>query len=303
MMDPSLGGRGRAPWLLRPFSTARRREHWAQGMQLGPATVFLFVFLIAPMVVFLCYSFWRVENFDIVRAWGFSNYVNIFTEGIDLRLLRNTLVIAGITSVVTVLIAYTYAYIIRFYLRRWQEPLLLLVLVALFSGYLVRIYAWRTILGEHGIINDALQRLGIIDNPLSFLIYSRTAAIIVLCNFLVPLAILPIYAALQNVGDTEVEAARDLGCGPFQAMWRVVLPLAHRGVFGAFALSFIIATGDYVTPQLVGGVSGTMVGLDISNAFLATFDWPRGAALSFVTLLTVLVILGLVWRLTRWVWR
>jgi spermidine/putrescine transport system permease protein len=272
-------------------------------MQLGPVTLFLLVFLVGPMVLLWCFSFWRVENFEIVRHWSLETYGAVFSERVELSLLRNTLVIAVSTAVLTVVVAYIYAHMLRFYLRRWQEVLLLLVLVALFSGYLVRVYAWRTILGNEGVLNEALQAMGIIDEPLTFLLYSRAAAILVLCNFLTPLAILPIYAALQNVRDAEVEAARDLGCGPFQALWRVTLPLARRGVFVAFALSFIIAAGDYVTPQLVGGTSGKMIGSAISNSFLAAYDWPRGAALSFVTLAAVLVILGIVWRGIRWGWR
>ena len=187
---------------------------------------------------------------------------------------------------------------IRFHLRRFQEPLLFLVMVALFSGYLVRIYAWRTILGDEGIINSILMRLGLVDQPLSWLLYSRTAAIIVFVNFLLPLAILPIYASLQNVRDEEVEAARDLGAGAFQAFRRVTLPLAWSGVFAAFAFTFIIAAGDYVTPQLVGGTSGSMIGRAVVDTFGITFNWPLGSALSFLTLMFTLAILLVVQRVS-----
>ncbi len=278
---PSLGGR------------RETRDLLLSALQLTPATLFLLAFLVAPLGIFFVYSFWVTRSHVLVADWTVTQYKEGVTEKIWRDLLRNTVVIAITTAAITVTLAYAFAHALRFHLRRHQEALLFLVLVALFSGYLVRIYAWRTILGNEGIVNEGLIRLGLIDQPLSFLLFSRPAAILVLVNFLVPLAILPIYAALQNVRSEEVEAARDLGAGPFAAFRRVTLPLAWSGVFVAFAISFIIAAGDYVTPQLVGGTSGSMIGRAIANQFGVTFEWPRGAALAFLTLAFVLAILAL----------
>jgi spermidine/putrescine transport system permease protein len=270
------------------------RERRARLLQLTPVSVFYAVFFVAPLAIFLLYSFWTVRSYDIVPDWTLVNYKNAVSDPVYRTLMRNTLVIAGIASVCTIAIAYAFAHALRFHLARWQEPLLLLVLVAMFSGYLVRIYAWRTILGNEGIINDGLRAAGLIDQPLSALLYNRWAAVIVLANFSVPVAILPIYAALQNVQDDAIEAARDLGCGWFTAFRRVTLPLAWPGVFFAFALTFVIASGDYVVPQLVGGSSGTMVGKIISDKFSLAFDWPGGAALAFVALACVLLVVTIV---------
>jgi spermidine/putrescine transport system permease protein len=275
-----------------PEQAASRQTWLPAALQLGPALLFLAVFLIGPVAVFFAYSFWTIEGFDLVPVWNLDNYRDALTDPIYQALFVQTLYTAGAASLVTVTIAYAFAHAIRFHLRRYQEVLLFLVIVALFSGYLVRIYAWRTILGDQGVINQALLGLGIIQEPLSFLLFSRVATIIVLVNFLIPLAILPIYAALQNVRDEEIEAARDLGASPFGAFWRVTLPLAWGGVFAAFGLTFIIAGGDYVTPQLVGGTSGTMIGRTIASTFGTAFNWPLGAALSFLTLAFVLAILG-----------
>jgi spermidine/putrescine transport system permease protein len=274
------------------LGSREKRERWLSVLQLTPATVFLLAFLVAPLGVFLVYSFWVTRSYQLVAEWTVSNYVDALTDAVYRDLFRNTLQIALAAAAITVVLAYGFAHAIRFHLRRFQEPLLFLVIVALFSGYLVRVYAWRTILGDEGVINEALRRLGLLERPLSFLLYSRAAAIIVLVNLLVPLAILPIYAALQNVRDEEVEAARDLGAGPFAAFRRVTLPLAWSGIFAAFAFSFIIAAGDYVTPQLVGGTSGSMIGRAIVSTFGVTFAWPLGAALSFLTLAFILVILA-----------
>ena len=273
-------------------ATVAARERWSRVAQLVPVTAFLGLFLLAPLGVFLVYSFWVTRSYQLVSDWTVSNYVDALTSSIYRDLFRKTLEIALIAAAITTAVAYAFAHAIRFHLRRFQEPLLFLVMVALFSGYLVRIYAWRTILGDEGLINSALHRLGIVDQPLSFLLYSRTAAIIVFVNFLAPLAILPIYAALQNVRQEEVEAARDLGAGAFSAFRKVTLPLAWHGVFAAFSLTFIIAAGDYVTPQLVGGTSGSMIGRAVVDSFGITFDWPLGSALSFLTLAFTLALLA-----------
>jgi spermidine/putrescine transport system permease protein len=276
--------------------TREERERWLAGLQLTPAAVFLGLFLLAPLGVFLVYSFWVTRRYELVADWNLDQYARALREDVYRDLFRNTVEIALAAAAITTVLAYGFAHAIRFHLRRYQELLLFLVVVALFSGYLVRIYAWRTILGDEGVVNKALQRLGVIDEPLSFLLYSRTAAIIVFVNFLVPLAVLPIYASLQNVRDEEVEAARDLGAGAFTAFRRVTLPLAWPGVFAAFAFTFIIAAGDYVTPQLVGGTSGSMIGRAVVDSFGVTFNWPLGSALSFLTLLFTLLILAIVNR-------
>lgn len=292
----SLGFSARVAML---FRTREERERWLSLAQLAPATLFLLAFLVAPLAIFLIYSFWVTRSYQLVSDWTFENYREALTQAVYRDLFRNTLEIAVVAAAVTTTLAYSYAHLIRFQLRRYQNLLLFVVVVALFSGYLVRIYAWRTILGDEGIINRALISLGLVGKPLSFLLYSRAAALIVLVNFLVPLAVLPIYASLQNVADDEIEAARDLGAGPFQAFRKVTLPLAWSGVFAAFSFTFIIAAGDYVTPQLVGGTSGAMIGRAIADKFGVTFAWPLGASLSFLTLAFVLAIIAVVRVVSR----
>ena len=258
--------------------------------QIAPATLFILVFAIAPLGLFLVYSFWDVENYDIVSNWNFENWKLIVQDEVYRDSLINTIRIAGFAAAIATVVAYLFAHAMRFHLRRWQETLLFLVIIALFSGYLVRIFAWRTLLGDKGIINEMLIKIGLIDEPLTFLLYNRTAAVIVLANFLVPLAILPIYSSLQNIDEREVHAARDLGCTAWGAFRRVTLPLAWPGIAAAFALTFIIASADYLTPRLVGGVEGTMIGQTIATTFLDTFDWPAGAAVAFSALIVTLLI-------------
>jgi spermidine/putrescine transport system permease protein len=269
------------------------RSAWVTSLQVTPVVLFLGTFLVAPLSVFLLYSFWTKRGFEFVADWTVENYTGTLGDEVYRTLLRNTIEIALLASVIAVILGYAFAHVVRFYLRRWQAPLMFLVLVAAFSGYLVRVYSWRTILGRNGIVNETLLQLGFVDRPLTFLLYSRTAAVIVLANFLLPIALAPMYVALQNVTDGEIEAARDLGCGPARVHRKVTIPRARPGIFAAFALCFLVASGDYVTPQLVGGTSGTMIGRAIVDAFGITYEWPIGAALSFSTLAVVLLTIGL----------
>lgn len=280
--------------LQRVAGTAEARSRWVTFWLLLPVVLFLGVFLVAPLGVFFVYSFWSVNVFALEPGFSLENYRTALTDPNYRTLFKNTLEIALVVGAITTVVAYGFAHVLRFHLRRYQEILLFVVLIALFSGYLVRIYAWRTILGNNGLINSALEELGLIDEPLTALLFSRAAVILVLLNYLVPLAILPIYAAMQNVRDDEVEASRDLGAGAVRTFWKVTLPRARTGVFAAFALTFILSAGDYLTPTLVGGPSGAMIGTVIADNFGGIANWPLGSATSFLTVALMLGVLGVV---------
>ena len=167
-------------------------------------------------------------------------------------------------------------------------------MVTLFGGYLMKIYAWKTMLGGDGAINSALMTLGLIDQPIRVLFYSPLAVIITLTHFLLPFAILPITAALRGITDAEIESARDLGARGFEVMKDIIVPRARAGIMAGFALCFLISVGDYLTPMLVGGTMA-MVGQLIAPQFGTYFNWPLGSAMSFSILSVSLVILGIVY--------
>ena len=167
----------------------------------------------------------------------------------------------------------------RFRAGRFAEPLLFLTLLTVFGGYLVKIYAWKSILGSDGLVNGALFRLGVVEAPSRRCLCSRTAVVVTLVNLLLPFAVLPVHAALRNVPEDCLDAARDLGASPFVTAWRAVLPQCRWGLFAAFAVAFLGAAGDYVT--LLGGASGSMLGQFIALQFSARFNWPLGATMSF----------------------
>jgi spermidine/putrescine transport system permease protein len=188
-------------------------------------------------------------------------------------------------------LGFLYAYLIRFKAGRYGPLLLFVALVTLFGGYLMKIYAWKTILGNEGIMNSALLGAGIIEEPFTALLYSPAAVVVTLVNFLLPLAVLPIYGALRGIRDIEVDAARDLGARPVRILRDVIVPRSRAGLVAAFVFSFLIAAGDYVTPLLVGGKM-TMIGNLIAPQFGQFFNWPLGAAMSYAVLFIALVVVG-----------
>ena len=197
------------------------------------------------------------------------------------------------------LIAFLFAYAIRFRLGRYGNLFLLLALISLFGGYLVKVYAWKSILGTDGVLNKALLGLGLIDQPLSWLLYSANGVVMTLTYFLVPFAVLPIYGSLRAIKDVTLEAARDVGATPWQVVRDVVLPQAKGGLLAAFTLSFLISVGDYVTPRYVGG-GAALMGTFIENQFSIGFNWPLGSAMSFTTMLATLAIVLGVRQLMDW---
>jgi spermidine/putrescine transport system permease protein len=225
-----------------------------------------------------------------------KNYIATFTEYGDV--LLNTLFIGLSIAVITTLLAFAFAFAIRFRAGRFGDLLLLLTLITLFGGYLVKIYAWKSILGRDGIINAALAWLGLIDEPLTFFIYSANGVVITLAYFLLPFAVLPIYGNMRAIPDALIEAARDLGASAYRASRDIVLPLCERGISAAFLLSFLISVGDYVTPRYVGG-GASMMGHFIETQFSFGFNWPMGSAMAFTLMAASLAV----FCLFRWSFR
>jgi spermidine/putrescine transport system permease protein len=283
-------------------ATARRRLGWlGAAAQLAPAAVFYATFFLVPLGVLATYSFFVVNQskLEIEPAFTFSNYRAAVTAGLYRELLWHTLLLGLVVAVVVVALAYTFAYIATFTFPRQRELLLFLMLASIFGGYLVRIYAWRTILGENGLINSLLESAGIIDSPLRFLIFSRFAVVVTLVNFLLPFGVIPLYGAMQNVPRDALEAARDLGGGPIDVFRTVLLPLTATGLKIAFAFAFVLASGDYLTPALVGGTHGLMIGNAIADSFGIAFNWPLGAALAFATLASTLIVYAAIGAVLR----
>jgi len=268
---------------------------------LVPALAVLMGVFAIPVVLLFAVSFWSVKNFKLQPDFTFAAWQRFIGVYGDLTLY--TLMIGLATGLLCTVLGFVFAYAARFKAGRFGDLLLVATLITLFGGYLVKIYAWKSILGADGLMNQALMALGVTDQPLAFLIYSRGAVIVALVHFLLPFAILPIYASLRNVSETTIEAARDLGASGAQVLTRVIIPQSLSGLFSAFAFSFLLAAGDYVTPMLLGGTSGSMLGQFVLLEFSTNFNWPAGSALSFGLLFACLILMALIAGLSAWIMR
>lgn len=263
-----------------------------------PVVLFLMVFFVIPTAMLLVYSFWRTSSFILVPDATLKNYLDALGRPAVLASLLTGFNIGIWTAGISLLLSYPIASHIVY--RSRSNFLLYAVLLSWFSSYLVRIFAWRTILGTNGLINSGLINLGLIDRPLEFLIFSKVSVIITLVHVYVPFTLLLLISALRNVSQDYLEAARDLGASRAQVFCRVTLPIAYKGFFGSFMFTFILAAGDFITPQLLGGRTGITTGLLISNQFRQTGNWPYGAAMAFILLAFFMLVYGVVsWLLRR----
>jgi len=256
-------------------------------------TYFTFLFFV-PMFVLFAYSFWKTTTTGLVPTFTLMNYAKIFSKPLYPVIIVRSIRIGFVTAVVCVLISYPVAYSLTFKYKRLQDFVLFLILVSLFSSYLVRVYAWKTILGDNGLINQVLEYTGLITKPLRFLLYSPTAVIITLVFILTPFTILPIFSSLQNISVDLMEAAQDLGANRAKTFFKITIPLSMPGVITGFIFSFVIAVGDYVTPQMVGGTQGLMIGRIIQDQFGLTYDWPFGSALAYFMIFSLIFLINLV---------
>jgi spermidine/putrescine transport system permease protein len=259
---------------------------------LAPALAILAFVFAVPIVLLFIVSFWSVKNFKLQPDVSLGAWQRFITVYGDLTLY--TLLVGLLVGLLCTVLGFVFAYAARFKAGRFGDLLLVATLITLFGGYLVKIYAWKSILGADGLLNQALMALGLTDQPLAFLIYSRPAVVIALVHFLLPFAILPIYASLRNVSESTIEAARDLGASALQVLTKVIVPQTLSGLFSAFAFCFLLAAGDYVTPMLLGGTSGSMLGQFVLLEFSTNFNWPAGSALSFGLLFACLTVIALI---------
>jgi spermidine/putrescine transport system permease protein len=280
------------------------RRHSGTLRQLGPGAAFYLVFFVAPLLILFVYSFWSKSGYDIVPDFKLSNYITGMTSGVYQSVFLRTVMVGFSTAWIVVPIAYVLAYVMRFILPRRAQLLLDVILVSMFCGYLVRIYAWRTILGKDGLLNAALMQIGLIDEPITFLIFSYWAVLITLVGLLIPLTLLPIYSSMANVSREHLEVARDLGAKRIRLHRTILVPMVLPGLSTGFAIAFILAAGDFVVPTMVGGTQGIMIGNIVADQFKGFApNWPLGAALAFLTLAVVVTVYLVTTRLVRVVTR
>lgn len=260
---------------------------------MSPTFLYALVLLVLPVAVVVAHSFWTQDYLTIDRTVTLENYRQAIFEPIYQDLLMRSLFISVTVSVATVIFAYPIAYFISFHGGKYKNLWLFVVMVPFWTSYLLRVMAWKVILGYQGVLNTGLMGAGIIDEPSTALLYNSTAVIITLTHAWAAFAILPIYVSLEKIDRSLLEAAKDLGDGPLRSFLRVTLPLSLPGVTAALLIVMIPTVGDYVTPRLVGGTEGVMIANAIQAQFGRAANWPLGAALSVTTMIAVTVTAGL----------
>jgi len=240
------------------------------------------LFILVPLVSFLAYSFFWVEGTQLHYDLTLANYRRIFTDEIYLPVLWQTSILCLEVAVLAVLFGYPVAYFLACLRGRKKYVFLMLLLVPLLMSYIIKIYAIRSILGGNGFLNRALQGLGLIEEPLTIFVYNLNAVLLTLTALLIPFAVLPIFLSLERLPRNLLEASADLGASELQTFTRIVLPLSLPGVIAAATFVFVLAIGDFLTPQMVGGPSGFTFGRIIYSQFGTAFNWPFGSALSVV---------------------
>ena len=258
-----------------------------------PPLLWVAVFLLLPYAILFCYSFWSVSPAqEIVHSWTLDNYRQLLRVNVYWQTLFRSTWIAARVMMFSLFLGYSLAYFLSFHAKR-KELLYQLVIIPLWVSYLVRAYAWKTILGSDGVLNTLLQYVHLTRHPLDFLLYSPFAVVLTLTHIYTPFAFLPIYAALEHIPRNLVEASHDLGASPFQTFWRVIFPLSIPGVLAGATFAFVLSLGDFLAPLLLGGPSGIMISNIVVSLFGAAYNWPLGAAISFCMLALVLGLLFL----------
>ena len=251
------------------------------GWLVLPAAAGLALFFLAPILVFAVYSVLTPGFFSVSGPPTLDNYAKAIS--FNPVVIGNTITVGLLVAVITVIVSLPVAYWIRFSSSRWQIVVLFIVTASVLASYLVRIYAWRTILADSGLLNSILLDMGLLDTPLD-LAFSRLGIVLALVHIFLPYVILVLYAGFRPIQPGHVAAAQDLGANEFTRWRRVILPLMAAPVVASFWFVFVLAASDYVTPQFLGSVSDVMIGVEIQANFRASGNWPLGAASSFVVL-------------------
>lgn len=269
-----------------------------------PPILWVGLFLLLPYALMFAHSFWMVRDGILVHQWNLQNYAKLFQNPVYVEVLLRTMRIAAGVTLLSLLLGYPLAYYMSFHAGLRKELLYQLVIVPLWISYLVRGYAWKTILGSEGVLNGFLQYLHLTREPVSFFLYSPFAVVLTLTHIYTPFVFLPLYASLEHIPRNLIEASHDLGAGSRATFLRVILPLSLPGLLAGATFAFVLTLGDFLAPLLVGGPSSIMIANIVQSLFGTAYDWPLGAAISVCILLLTISLLFLTERLeNRWVHR
>ncbi len=276
-----------------------RQKVFLAGL-LTPVTVLLGIFFLIPLGVIFVFSWlmpglyggveWEFYHWNYGRMFGWADGDWEIFEPVYLRILFRSLGLAVLTVLVTLVLCYPTAFWISRLPSRWKIFFLFLITLPFFTSLIVRLYAWLLILKPTGVLNTSLLWLGIIDAPLE-LLFTRTAVVIGMAYVMIPFMFMPLFASIDNLDRSLLEASSDLGAGRMQTFFKVMLPQTMPGVIGGSVIVFIPSVGNFVVPDVLGGAKGLMVGNLVEQQFLSARNWPFGSALSVVIMAVVLVVM------------
>lgn len=259
-------------------------------LNLFPSLLWYFVFLTAPLVLVVVLSFWRMEDVILIPDFTLEHYVTFFTKPLYGELLLRSIGMAAAVTAGCIALGYPAAYYLSFKTRIPKYTLLILLMGPYLASYLIIIFSLRfLILGYGGLVNTVLMNLGLITDPLEWLMHNQFAVIFTLVQSWTPWVILPMFASLEKIDKTLLEAAADLGASPMQTFRKVTLPLSMPGVLVAVLFVFIPSVGEFITADLVGGTSGVMIGNIIQKLFQRGLQWPLGAAITIMMMIITLI--------------
>ena len=268
------------------------------GLKLiSPPAIYAIVLLAAPLATVLIYSVLTGSNGTVSLPFTGGNYWKVWTGKIYQAIMLRSLYVSMLVTLTTVVLAYPIAYFVSFHVSPSKKSLwLFLITIPFWTSYIIRVSLWRTILGYNGIVDSTLTGLGITSEPLNILSHGVASIITTLAHAFAPFAVLPIFVSLEKVDRSLLEAGQDLGESRWTTFLRVTLPLSMSGVIAAVLIVFIPTVGDYVTPTLVGGPGGTMIGNLVQDLFLKQNNAPLGAAVA----ITMMAIIALLVALFLW---
>jgi spermidine/putrescine transport system permease protein len=273
------------------FSLGRmlRESKVAQGIFLMlPTNIYLLIFMILPLILVVAISFLsRGSYVELAYTFNIHNYTRLI-DSLYLRILGYSFVVGFGTTAISLIVGYPLAYYIARAPSRQRSVLMFLILLPFWTNFIIRIYAWIMILRTEGFLNNFLQWIGIIQEPLNIL-YTPTAVMIGMVYEFLPFMVLPLYTSLEKIENAQLEAAADLGAPPWRAFLRVTLPLSVPGMIAGTLLVFIPSMGMFVVPDLMGGAKTMLIGNLIRNQFLTARDWPFGSAASMLLMVLTMI--------------
>ncbi len=275
------------------FSQPQPRQPLPIGLysSLLPPLLWMTLLYFVPIALLISYSVWRLEAFDIVKEFSLVNFKTILTNVAYRTVIGRTVLTALGVTAIDILITLPIGYFIGRYGGRYRTLLTLLIILPLWSSYLVRVFAWKIILGYNGVLNSALMAIGLFKQPSQIFLYNQFSTMLTFVHVWLPFMILPVITAFERLPPELLEASADLNANPWTTFRRIILPLVMPGVLAGSINVFSLTMGDFITPSLVGSPTGIMLGNVISSQFGVAYNWPLGATFALVVML--IVFLGL----------